>query len=532
MDDPVAHARHRLEIMYERISQSPTLPKETMPELFEEFSVILEELHQANEEQRVQFDELLHTRQLLEEERKRYQELFEYAPDAYIVTDTNGNITTANRAAAHLLGMRQDFLVRKPLSVFIASEDQHTLTRLIHSPQPEVEEEIRLRPRDSTHLLTTWVRVSANEVHRPETARLRWLFRDITAQKDTLARLEASELRFRTMFEEAQVGMCLMDPRGRLEECNRAFIELTGYPAQELNGKIFYELAAPPADTAALETAVAEILQGRRSNYWTEQSFRTKAGKTIWARLAASLLRDSQHQPAHLLFILENITAEKEAALELAELNRRLRESSEIERLRLAQELHDGPIQDLYGAIFALNSVQTEGQPAELTASLKEVQEMLKGVASTLRSICGELRPPTLSNLGVERAIRSHAERLNHQNPDLEIELRLDADEQSLSSAIRLALFRAYQQAILNVIRHARATKAMVELRLQGEAVVLRVCDNGVGFQAPLKMVELVREGHYGLAGISERIQSLGGTVRIHSDHAKGTCIEATIPRT
>src|SRR5919199_6898631 len=115
---------------------------------------------------------------------------------------------------------------------------------------------------------------------------------------------------------------------------------------------------------------------------------------------------------------------------ELAESQRRLAESREVERLHLAQELHDGPVQDLYGARFQLGALESELHDAGTLASLTAALTTLQHVTGTLRATCGELRPPTLAPFGLEMAIRSHAARVQEMHPELELQLDLMHDGQ------------------------------------------------------------------------------------------------------
>ncbi len=229
--------------------------------------------------------------------------------------------------------------------------------------------------------------------------------------------------------------------------------------------------------------------------------------------------------------MIENISAEKEAAAELVEMRRRLLENGETERLRLAQELHDGPTQDLYAAAFRLASFSEPQGSAEHQDNMQAMEGMLKQVANTLRDIVEELRPPTIANLGLERAIRSHADRLQEQHPELEVKLHLTRDGQALPPHTRLAFFRIYQQCMANILRHAQASQAMVAFHVNDVETSLDIWDNGRGFVLPAKWVDLVREGRYGLAGIAERVQALGGSLSVETRPGAGTLVHMVAPR-
>lgn len=217
---------------------------------------------------------------------------------------------------------------------------------------------------------------------------------------------------------------------------------------------------------------------------------------------------------------------------ELAEAQRRLSESQEAERLHLAQDLHDGPVQDLYGIHFQLGPLTEAVQDQEGQARLANVQTMLHQVINALRAICGELRPPSLVPFGLETALRAHAERFQRTYPGLHIEMDLWHDEQTLPEPMRLALFRIYQEALNNILHHAEARHVMIQLRRDASVLRLALTDDGCGFLVPVRWIEFARQGHFGLLGIAERASAIGGQLEVVSKPGKGTTLQVIVPLT
>ena len=215
----------------------------------------------------------------------------------------------------------------------------------------------------------------------------------------------------------------------------------------------------------------------------------------------------------------------------MAELNSRLQSSTELERLRVAQELHDGPMQSLHSAIYRVEELRAKAD-APLAAELQDVKETVQSVLQDLRATAKELRPPTIFNFGLENAIRSHASDIIEKHPHLEVTLSLAHDRQMLSHAVRLALFRVLQQSLANVAQHAEATEVRIRFLFDAEEVHLEITDNGKGFEVPRHWIELVRQEHYGLAGAVERVSALGGTLLVESQPGQPTTVRATIPLT
>lgn len=224
------------------------------------------------------------------------------------------------------------------------------------------------------------------------------------------------------------------------------------------------------------------------------------------------------------------ITERERIEAELAEVQRRLLDRAENDRLEFARDLHDGPMQDLYGLIFAIDTLAAD-LPEGGAGSIGEIKEKILQIIQSLRTISRELRPPALAPYGLEKAIRSHADSLKQVYPDLKIELVLDEDGQTLPETVRLALFRIYQTAITNVIRHAQATQAEVRLAMNPNETRLEIHDNGRGFKVPERWIGMARGGHLGLVGATERADAVGGKLKVESKPGHGTHITVTVPR-
>lgn len=223
--------------------------------------------------------------------------------------------------------------------------------------------------------------------------------------------------------------------------------------------------------------------------------------------------------------------ARKKVEAELAETQLRLADSREEERLHLARELHDGPLQDLIGARFQLRVLKTQIQNQKTVAHLQSIQDDLHVVMQTLRTMCYELRPPALVPFGLESAIRAYAQRFQDAHPDIEIQLELNADHQTLPERFRLTLYRIYQHALANIARHAEATNIRIQFKLMSDHVTLKIVDDGCGFVVPDNFLKLAREGHLGLLGSQERATAIGGKLQVKSAPDAGTSLLVTAPR-
>lgn len=472
----------------------------------------------------------------LEIERNRYRDLFEFAPDGYFVTHETGTILDVNQAGTALLLSPKDQLVGTSLSHYVASKDQ---------PAFQNQMKLMLQQTAGTTMDTgEWeIQMQASEVHprtvsvsavllreKPDNLlHIRWSIRDITIRKQTEAELKKSESRFHALFKESSIGIRMLDLQGRTLSSNAAVQEILGYCEEDLRQVSFTQLT-DPLDQAQDETLFKTLLSGEIDRYTLEKRCIRKDGESIWVHQVVFLVRDEANNASFIVVLTENISERKQKESELAEVRRRMIDSPEIERLQLSQELHDGPMQVLYGVLYKLKSLNPEGtHSAEDEQIIAECYNTIVLVISVLRGFAGDLRPPTLMMFGLEKSIRSHAEQFRLDHPEINIHMHLMPDGNVLPERVRLALYRIYQQAMANIVRHAAASRVQIDFRLDEKRVQLEIKDNGRGFNVPKKMVDLVRTGHLGLVGSSERADAVGGKLTIDSKPGKGTTILAEI---
>jgi len=218
------------------------------------------------------------------------------------------------------------------------------------------------------------------------------------------------------------------------------------------------------------------------------------------------------------------------AQFERGKLLRQVVEAAEDERRRIAAELHDGPIQDLTSLDYRLEPIRLELEDKQLPAgeSLGETQERIRMEIRNLRDLIVRLRPPALDERGLEAALADHARLVTRESA---VECRLDSTlDGRLDTTVETIVYRVAQEALTNVVKHAQATTADVSISARNGSVVLEVADDGVGFDAT-RQAESLREGHFELAAMRERVEMAGGTWRIESSPGGGTRIHAEVPR-
>ncbi len=198
------------------------------------------------------------------------------------------------------------------------------------------------------------------------------------------------------------------------------------------------------------------------------------------------------------------------------------------ERNRLARELHDSVTQALYGVTLyaeAAKRMMSTGQVGEAEQHVRDLGETAQEALAEMRLLIFELRPLKLEQQGLVPVLQSRLEAVEGR-AGLQTEFNTEGMTR-LPPEIEEGLFRIAQEALNNVLKHARATKVSVSLRQSAETVVLEIRDDGVGFDP----AEAQEAGGLGLKGIAERTELLGGSVTIDSAHGDGTRLRVEVPR-
>ena len=214
--------------------------------------------------------------------------------------------------------------------------------------------------------------------------------------------------------------------------------------------------------------------------------------------------------------------------VELARLSARMIEQHEEERRRLSRELHDETAQ-VFSAVKMELGVLRGTVAAEQTARLDQVLELIDTGIRSIRSVTNDLRPSLLDDLGLLPALRSLVSDFSDRS-GIRTGLAVPSSLPALSREAELALFRALQEALSNVLRHADARTVNVGISIDTAGVLLQVSDDGRGLPDGLTPEALELQGHMGLAGMRERITALGGTVRLRARAGAGAHLEVLVP--
>ena len=203
---------------------------------------------------------------------------------------------------------------------------------------------------------------------------------------------------------------------------------------------------------------------------------------------------------------------------------RRVVSGQELERQRLARELHDETGQALTSILLGLKAVEEARDVNGMRAAAEQLRELVVATLQDVRRLAVELRPKALDDFGLAAAL----ERLTNtfaESTGIEVELEAGLGEQRLPSDLETTLYRIVQEALTNVVKHAHARKVSIVLMRRGSRVTALIEDDGEGFD-----LEQMRDEGVGLLGMRERVQVLDGRIKLESSPGVGTTLAVEVP--
>jgi PAS domain S-box-containing protein len=353
---------------------------------------------------------------------------------------------------------------------------------------------------------------------------------DMTELKRAQEALRESEARFRAVFENAAIGIALVDMRGYPGESNPALQKMLGYDKTELAQMAFTQFTHP-ADAKADWDLFTELVEGKRDRYQLEKRFYRKDGEVVWGQLTVAVVRNQNGEPQYAIAMIEDISARKRAAEALRQLSGRLLRLQDEERRRIARELHDTTAQSL--AALAMNLTVVKDSARDLSprarTCLSESLGLAEECSREIRTLSYLLHPPLLDEAGLGSALRWFVDGYT-QRTGIHVDLEIPPELIRLPGDVELALYRVVQEGLTNIHLHSGSKKAHVSLTCGPAQALLTVADEGCGMPPGL----LERGGRrgaklgVGIPGMRERIRQLGGQFEIVSG-SNGTTLRAIV---
>jgi PAS domain S-box-containing protein len=480
----------------------------------------------------------------LKNSEERFRMLVQTTQVGIAVLDQNSKVVLCNPAVLDILGCTEDQVLGQH-----TNDPKFKVLREDGSPCPIEErpsgkaiatkKEIRdvalqiYRPAFDDWV---WVLANARPLLRPDNSLYQVIatFTDLTQQKHSEEALRRSEAEFRIIFENAAIGIVLVDPTGRPLRSNRALQTMLGYSNEELTAVTFVSVTHPE-DVTLDSSLFQNVVDGELDRYQIKKRYIRKDGETRWARLTVSALREADGSLQYCVAMVEDITSQELAEQSIRQLSTRMLRIQEEEQRRIAREVHDSTAQEMTALTLNLGALRVaEGEfSPRARKQITESLALAKRVAREIRTFSYLLHPPMLSELGLWAALRLFVQEFRERSglrASLQISSALEGTR--LDPGHEMTLFRFVQEGLANIHRHSGSRTASVDIQLNDRWIRASVMDTGRGIPPNiLKDIQSAEGsmGGVGILGMKERIGQVGGRLEIDS-HVRGTTVTANVP--
>lgn len=511
----------------------------------------------------------------LEEYEKRYRLLADNINDGLYMLDTDGRFTFVNKVIERRSGIPFDKFVRLHYLDVVSPKDHKRVKanfekimrgenvlpyelEYIKSDGSPLCVEVNTQPIYENSQVVGLQGISRNitERRRAEAA-LRQAHEELEDRvKERTAELERvneklkRELILRTRAEEDLIKseekhreLAELLPEIVFEtdaEGNITYTNLIGFERFGYSQKEFYEGLSPfiviaPEDRERLKKNTARLMKGKKLGPG-EYLAQKKDGKKFPVIIHSSVILDANKHPVGLRGVMVDITHRKRAEEKVLAYQQKLRSlaselsfTEERTRRQTAVALHDGIGQTMAFAKMKLGALRKPGLDASLLKSLDEILELLNTTIKDTRGLISELSTPVLYELGFVPAIEWLCQEMKKKHA-IKVAFHADKKSKPLDDDVGVLLFQAVRELLANVARHAEAQGAKVSVYRNKDRIRVEVSDDGIGFDNSEISLHVDMEGGFGLFSIRERLEPIGGRLKIEPEPGNGTKVTLTAP--
>jgi PAS domain S-box-containing protein len=360
------------------------------------------------------------------------------------------------------------------------------------------------------------------------------LRREAARRRDVEEGLREAETRSRETLENVQLISVMVDTEGNVTFCNDFFLNLVGWRREEVMGTNWFDRFIPQ-DQGAVKRLFASFCSDGRFPIHLQNDIMTRDGERRYISWNNTVLRDRRGHVIGIMGIGEDITERINAENALSSYQEQLENlaaelslAEERERRRLAADLHDRIGQSLAFANIKTHSLRgfvTEGGVGHLA----DLSGLMEQVIQDVRTLIFQISPPLLYEVGLEAALEWLAESIQQEH-GFPVAFADDDEPKPLADEMKVTLFQVAREVLINAAKHARASTVRLGVQRNGECILLRIEDDGVGFDTSSVAAKSPAHSGFGFFTIRQRMEFLGGQVDIDSLPGRGTTVTVTAP--
>ncbi|MCG6933435.1 MAG: PAS domain S-box protein [Gallionella sp.] len=424
---------------------------------------------------------------------------------------------------------------------------EHHLKEYLHSPRGAMGL-IALSILTAEFLIMVLIEVGLRPIAGPRIPAIFWEFLDpllliiivspwiymlavrpLEKQQEML-RQQFNELSITAVTFESREGVMVTDAHNKILRVNHSFSEITGYSNEEAVGKTPGMLHSGRHDSMFYRN-MWQVLE--RDRFWSGEVWnRNKKGEIYPEWLTITAVLGPAGQVTNYVGIFSDITERKAGEQQLRRLTAHIQTAREEEKTRIAREIHD----DLGGTLTALKmdvyrlagKLSGYGQAAPLLGHVESMTQLIDNAVGVTRRVISDLHPTVLDDLGLVAALEWQCGQFRQRTGiACEVSGAGDGDDESrLDKTVAINLFRIFQEALTNVVRHSGATRVNAEFHQNGEEIILTISDNGRGMPEGL----VIAPTSYGLRGMRERVAQMNGQILFDRPPGGGMRVTVILP--
>lgn len=378
-------------------------------------------------------------------------------------------------------------------------------------------------------------RNNLEEIIKSRTAEISYtneqLRKEIDERKKSEEALKVSEIKYRELVQNANSIILKFDREGKITFFNEYAQRFFGFKEKEILGLNILGTIVPWKGSRGVDyrAMIVDFLKHPEKYETNENENTRRNGDRVWIAWTNKLVLGENGKTNEILSIGNDITERKKARQHIHFLTHQLIKAQENERLKISRDLHDNIAQDLSTLKIGLETLFSDQTP-ELRKKIKSLSNILHRSIASVRNMSYDLRPPELDQLGLVTTLFLYCEEFSESTG-----IYIDFGAAGMEGVdfhydVEINMYRLVQEALNNIKKHSGATMARIRLVASSPNIVIRIEDNGIGFDIEKRKKAAIDEKRMGLKSMEERVALLEGDIRIQSRPNKGVTIRIEMP--